>query len=181
VFIDLGLRGGPASGVNRGDVMLLPLTGERRPQPLVRTPFSETNAELSPDGRWLAYQSNESGEADIFVRPFPNVDTAKWLVGRGSRPLWARSGRELFYLSAGAVMSLPVTATSTLSFGKPDKLFEGPYFFGVGSRTYDASADGQRFLMVKPNSATVDPPRPAGFVVVLNWFEELRRRVATER
>jgi serine/threonine-protein kinase len=180
VFIDSKTGGGPASGVDRGDVMLLPLVGERRPQPLVRTQFSETNAELSPDGRWLAYQSNESGQEETFVRPFPNIETAKWLVARGSRPLWARSGRELFYLSTGAVMSVPVTMGSTITFGKPGKILDGPYFFGPAGRTYDATADGQRFLMFRLNSESGDSPRSAGFVIVLNWFEELKRRVPTK-
>jgi serine/threonine-protein kinase len=180
IFVDINPPGGPASSLNRGDVMLLPLVGERRPQALVRTRFAESNADLSSDGRWLAYQSNESGQEEIFVRPFPNVDAAKWPVASGSRPLWARLGRELFYLSAGAVMSVPVTATSTLTFGQPSKLFEGPYFFAPAARTYDASADGQRFLMLKLNPAGGGSPRSPRFVVVLNWFEELQRRVSTK-
>jgi eukaryotic-like serine/threonine-protein kinase len=181
VFIDNTAAGGAGSGGDRGDVMLLPLVGERRPRPLVRTQFSETNAELSPDGRWLAYQSNESGQEEIFVRPFPNVDTSKKLVARGSRPLWARGGRELFYVLAGAVMSVPVTTTSTVTFGKPNKLFEGQYFFGPQGRTYDVSADGQRFLMFKLTSATGDPAPSAQMILVQNWFEELKRRVPTEK
>ena len=179
VFIDTVQFGGPASNSSdRGDVMILPLAGDRRPRPLVQTPFSETNAELSSDGRWLAYQSNESGQEEIFVRPFPNVEASRTLVARGSRPLWARNGRELFYLLMDAVMSVPVTMASNVTFGKPNKMFEGSYFFGPGGRTYDATADGQRFLMVKENAAG-DPARPAGFVVVLNWLEELKRRVPT--
>jgi Tol biopolymer transport system component len=169
--------GGPGAANDQGDVMLLPLVGDRRPQPLVQTQFSETNAELSPDGRWLAYQSNESGAEEVFVRPFPNVETSKWLVARGSRPLWARNGRELFYLLMNAVMSVPVTTASTFTFGKPSKVVEGPYFFGPGARTYDATEDGKRFLMLKPNTAAGDSARAAGFVVVLNWFDELKRRV----
>jgi hypothetical protein len=99
----------------------------------VQTQFSETNAELSSNGRWLAYQSNESGAEEIFVRPFPNVETSKWLVARGSRPLWARNGRELVYLLMNAVMSVPVTTASSFAFGKPSKVIEGPYFFRAGS------------------------------------------------
>jgi serine/threonine-protein kinase len=180
VIIHNNTASGSASIIDRGDVLLLPLVGGRLPQPLVRTQFSETNADLSPDGRWLVYQSTESGQEEIFVRPFPNVEAGKWLVARGSRPLWARSGRELFYLLTGAVMSVSVTTTSTIAFGKPTKLFEGPYFFGPAGRAYDAAADGQRFLMIKLNSAAGGPSRSAGLVVVLNWFEELRRRAPTE-
>jgi serine/threonine-protein kinase len=177
VFIAIREPGGPASGGDRGDVMLLPLAGDRRPLALVETPFSETNAELSPDGRWLAYQSDESGAAEIFVRPFPNVEVSKWLVARGSRPVWAGNSRELFYLSANALMSVLVTTGSTISFGKPVKLFEGPYFFGFAGRAFDTTRDGHRFLMLKANAAAGDPSRAARFVVVLNWFEELKRRV----
>jgi serine/threonine-protein kinase len=181
VFIDIKGPRGPESGVDRGDVMLLPLAGERRPQPLVRTQFSEMHAELSPDGRWLAYTSNESGQQQIFVRPFPNVEANKWLVAGGSRPIWARTGRELFFVSAGAVMSVPVTATPTLTFGKPNKVIDGPYFLDptAESRPYDASADGQRFLMFKQDSGAGDPQGSSRFVVVLNWLEELKQRVPT--
>jgi serine/threonine-protein kinase len=179
VFTDTKGSGGPASGADRGDIMLLPLDGERRPQPLVRTQFTETAPELSPDGRWLAYQSNESGQQEIFVRPFPNVEASKWVVARGGRPLWARSGRELFYVSAETIMSVPVTTTTASAFGKPGKLFGGPYLFGPIGRTFDVSPDSQRFLMIKPATATDAPAPSAGFVVVLNWFDELRRRVPT--
>jgi hypothetical protein len=79
----------------------------------------------------------------------------------------------------GAVMSVPVTMASNVTFGKPNKVLEGSYFFGPGGRTYDATEDGQRFLMVKENAAAGDPARPAGFVVVLNWLEELKQRVPT--
>jgi len=180
IFVDNKTGSGPGSGVDRGDVMLLPLVGERRPQPLVRTQFSETNADLSPDGQWLAYQSNESGQEETFVRPFPNVKAAKSLVAPGTRPLWARSGRELFYVSTGALMSVPVTMGSTITFGKPGKLFDGPYAFGPIGRTYDATADGQRFLIFRLNSESGDSPRSPGFVIVLNWFGELKRRVPTK-
>jgi serine/threonine-protein kinase len=90
--------------INGGsDLMLLPLQGERRPQPLVQTPFMERNGDISPDGRWLAYESNESGQFEIYVRPFPNVNDGRWQVstGGGTTPVWNRSGRELFYLTPG--------------------------------------------------------------------------------
>jgi hypothetical protein len=179
VFIDSkwARAGAPASGVDRGDVMLLPLVGEQRPQALVRSQFWETQADLSPNGRWLVYQSNESGPQGIFVGPFPNVEARRWLVARGSNPHWARTGHELFYISAGAVMSVPVmTTTPTFTFGKPSKVIDGPYWFASPS-PFDASADGQRFLMLKETSAPGDPPRSNRFVVVLNWLEELKQRV----
>lgn len=79
-------------------ILMVSLDGERRVVPLVRTPFSEMSAEVSPDGRWLAYQWNESGQDEVYVRPFPNVDAGRWQVstGGGTRPVWSRNGRELF-------------------------------------------------------------------------------------
>ncbi len=97
------------------DVYLLPLTGERRPQPLLAEPFDELNAEVSPNGQWLAYESNESGRLEIYVRSFPNVDAWKRRVSTngGTQPLWAQNGQELFYESMGTLMRAPVKMGST--------------------------------------------------------------------
>jgi serine/threonine-protein kinase len=170
-----------AAAGDQGDVMLLPLEGDQRPTPLVQTPFSEANAELAPGGRWLAYQSNESGQQEIYVRPFPNVAAQKVRVSPngGTSPLWARSGRELFYTSMGALMSVPVSTGSTFTADNPIKLFEGTYFFGsgIGGRTYDTSPDGQRFLMLRPSIAGGEPAPSERLVLLQNWFVELGRRV----
>ena len=109
------------------DLVLLPLQGERRPRPLFPTPFSELNAEFSRDGRWLAYESNESGRNEIYVRPFPNVDAGRRQVSTngGTQPLWARNGQELFYESKGALIRVPVKMGSTFEAGTPRKLFDG--------------------------------------------------------
>ena len=127
-------------------------------------PFNALNAEVSPDGRWLAYESNESGRNEIYVRPFPNVDAGKRQVSTngGSEPLWARNGQELFYESMGALMRVPVKMASTFEAGTPRKLFDGPYLFhppggGLG-RMYDVSVDGERFLMVKESSGADERP-----------------------
>ena len=98
------------------DVMQLQLDGTRRVTPLVQTPFSELNGVISPDGRWLAYEANDSGQAEIYVRPFPEVNGGHWQVstGGGTRPLWARSGQELFYLGpSGALMRVGVERGQT--------------------------------------------------------------------
>jgi eukaryotic-like serine/threonine-protein kinase len=164
------------------DLLLLPLGGDRRPRPLVQTPFSELNAEVSADGRWLAYQSNETGKEEIYVRPFPNVEAGKWQVSTngGMQPLWARNGRELFYVLAGALMRVPFTGASAFEAGKPSKVLDGPYLLNIPvggglGRMYDATRDGQRFLMIKDSSAA--DGGEARIVLVQNWFSELERRV----
>ena len=165
------------------DLVLLPLEGDRRPRPLVQTPFDELNAEVSRDGRWLAYESNESGRNEIYVRPFPNVDGGKWQVSTngGTQPLWARNGQELFYESMGALMRVPLTTGSRFEAGAPRKVIDGPYLFrspGLGlGRMYDVSADGQRFLLIKASGETAERPPSPRIILVQNWFEELKRVV----
>jgi serine/threonine-protein kinase len=165
-----------------GDIEMLTLDAARKSEaaPLVATTFSELNAEVSPDGRWVAYQSNESGKNQVYVRPFPKVDAGHWQVSTagGTRPLWARSGRELFYELDSALMAVPVQTTGAIfGAGNPAKLFNAaPYYFGNALPTYDVSADGQRFLMIKlaDQSST---GTAASMVVVEHWTEELKARV----
>ena len=161
------------------DIAVLPLEGERRATPLVQTTFEDRDADVSPDGRWVAYGSNESGQFEVYVRPFPEVDGGRWQVstGGGTRPLWARSGRELFYLvESGRMMAVPIRPGPTFAAGKPQVVFEGPYV-GGGGRSYDVSANGQRFLMIKDASATSDTSTPPQLIIVQNWLEELKRLV----
>jgi len=171
------------------DLNVLLVGTDRRREPLLRTPFNEGNAEVSPDGRWLAYESNESGRNDVYVRPFPDVNAGRWQVSTagGSRPLWARNGQELFYVGEdAALMSVRVQRGTTWTATTPLMLFTGQQFFfgdapgqlGQG-RTYDIARDGRRFLMIKEGSA--DGARPTNSIVVVqNWFEELKRLVPTQ-
>ena len=165
----------------RRDVGMAAPGANRQTQPLLQMPFDEENAEVSPDGRWLAYQSNESGQSQVYVRPFPQVDSGRWQISTtgGSRPAWARSGRELFYLdNNNLMMAVPVQTSPTFSAGNPAKLFETRYLVPNNARTYDVSADGQRFLMIKSTTnAREAGAAPPNIVVVLNWFEELKQRV----
>ena len=165
------------------DIAVLALADERQTTSLLQTTFSERNGELSPDGRWLAYQSDESGQQEIYVRPFPDIDTGRWQVstGGGSRPLWARSGEELFYLAPdGAVMRVAVKGAATFRADTPTRLFQGPYFApatGRIFRTYDVSPDAQRFLMIKEGGGAEDTSAAPSLIVVQNWTEELKRLV----
>ena len=134
------------------------VSGQGRTDLLIHTTFREFNAEISPDGRWVAYESNEDGQNQVHVRPFPKVDTGHWQISTsgGTRPLWARSGRELFYLDGNGVLTaVPVqTGGAMFSAGNPAKLFDTRYYSGTAGRTYDVSPDGQRFLMIR----TARPP-----------------------
>ena len=117
----------------------LSVEGEGSAELLIQTEFDEGNPTLSPDGRWIAYQSNESGQFEVVVRPFPNVD-GRWQIssGGGQEPVWAPDGRELFYRdqSGDRVLSVPVETDPTCQPGNPVVLFEGQYYASLG-RTYD--------------------------------------------
>ena len=110
------------------DLMMLTLDKQPHAEPLVRTTFDESNAEISPDGRWLAYQSNESGSNEVYVRPFPDVNGGRWQIstGGGQQPLWARSGEELFYRApSGALVAVKIERARSFTAGAATKLFEG--------------------------------------------------------
>jgi len=165
------------------DLMVLTLDGKSGPQPLVRTRFYESHGEISPDGRWLAYQSDESGETQVHVRPFPDANAGHWQVSAagGAKPVWSPDGKELFYLAGRAMMSVSIQTAPVFSAGNPTKLFEGRYRPGMSARAYDVSRDGQRFLMIKEVQDTAEATRPPmSMVVVLNWFEELKRMVPSK-
>ena len=165
------------------DVMQLLLDGTRTVTPLVQTPFRERNGEVSPDGRWLAYEANNSGRFNVYVRPFQDLSGgAVWQVSTegGRRPLWSRNRQdlELFYLNAtGAVMRVGVLPGPTFTATAATKLFEGRYGARANQsgRTYDISRDGNRFLMIKPVGGA---DQTASLVVVQNWLEELKQRVS---
>ena len=135
------------------DLVMMSLEDERATEVLLRTEFNERNGESSPDGNWLAYQSDASGEFEVYVRPFPDVDSGPWQVSTagGVTPRWAPDGRELFYVAPGGrMMAVTVQTDATFTAGNPEVLFEGNYFFGGPPRNYDIAPNGQRFLMIKP-------------------------------
>jgi serine/threonine-protein kinase len=157
------------------------MEGQRLAAPLIQTPFNEQNAEVSPDGRWVAYQSDESGQYEVYVRPFPDVDQGRWQVstGGGTRPAWARSGRELFYLvGSGRIMAVAIQPGQAFAAGSPQVLFEGAYVAANTGRTFDVSPDGKRFLMIK-DRGTSQTSAASEIVFIQNWTEELKRLVPT--
>jgi len=164
------------------DLLALSLDEEHVESPLIVTQFSEQNGEISPDGRWIAYQSNESGRDEIYLRPYPDVDARRIQASTegGNRPAWARSGMELFFLGADErLMVVPVAldAHAPLSGTVPARVLERRYVNGAPGRTYDVSPDGQRFLMVSAGGSGEGAGAAGELVFIVNWFEELKRLV----
>jgi hypothetical protein len=156
------------------DILLLPLSGDPAPRPFVQTPFFEYGAVFSPDGRWVAYHSNESGAVHVYVQPFPGPGR-KWQVSTvpGLWPRWRRDGREILYQATdGAVMAAPIeTRGETLVVGAEVELFKSP---GAPSlRRFDLSPDGQRLLLIEPEERE-DMTSPIS--VLVNWPAVLAER-----
>jgi serine/threonine-protein kinase len=163
------------------DISVLSLKDEQTSSPLIQTPFVESHPSVSPDGRWIAYFSDESGQDEVYVRPFPNVDQGKWQVSSdgGTEPLWIPDGRGLFYRDGQKMMKVFIEAKPTFTHGKPEVLFEldGRYLIRAPGQNHDISPDGLRFLMITEGEQT--KTAPAAINVVLNWFEELKQLLPT--
>jgi dipeptidyl aminopeptidase/acylaminoacyl peptidase len=160
------------------DIWLLPLGGNRKTRVYLRTDFDERNGRISPDGRWMAYSSNESGELEVYVRTFPDANGGKWpvSVGGGGQPEWRQDGKELFYLSPELkVLSVEVKAgLGGFQASRPRVLFARPRG-GLGytnlGMDYAVTADGQRFLA---NTALEDGVS-SSITVLTNWTLGLRK------
>ena len=172
-------RKGPCGGGR--DIKGVRLGRDTSPVPVIVTPFDEEAIALSPDGKWIAYQSDETGKTEVFIRSFPNTDAVKRPVsnGGGAAPLWSRNGRELFYLSAGKdMMSARVSGGDSLTISSPAVLFHVPddllaveYLFYT---PWDVAADG-RFIMARVRHSG---DHAASVVVVAeNWLTELKARL----
>jgi eukaryotic-like serine/threonine-protein kinase len=161
-----------------GDLWLLDMNGERKPTKFLGTQFDEGSAKFSPDGRYVAYVSDESGHLEVYVVTFPDPNQGKWPIsnGGGYQPRWRRDGKELLYLagdpSTPTLMSVEVTLVPSFKAAVPVVMFQAPTF-STGSSVYrwDMTRDGRRFLI---NAAAGEPNGP--ITVVLNWQEELKRR-----
>ena len=168
----------PDTGV---DLVMMSVEDERATEVLLRTEFDERNAEISPDGSWLAYESNASGQFEVYVRPFPDVDSGRWQVSTegGVTPLRAPDGRELFYVApvGGPMMAVTVQTDATFALGNPEVLFKENYHFGGLGRNYDIAPDGRRFLMIKAGGGSDGTGAAPSIIVVENWLDELAQRV----
>ncbi len=157
---------------SNGDIYTLSLVGDPNPRPLVVTNGYDGGGLFSPDGRWLAYVTNESGQFEVYLRPNPGPDRRVTVSTQGgTHPRWNRNGRELFYRNGNRMMVVDVATSPALTLSQPRVLFEQRYSFGSAQTVpnYDVSADGQRFVMVKDDSSF------GRLSIVLNWFDELRR------
>ena len=169
------------------DLFTAALDGRRQPPvPLLQSSAQQLAGEISPDGHWLAYQSDESGRHEVFVRPFPNVESGRWQVSTegGTRPAWSRRGDELFYLDGNDRLTAVRFQASGTTFipGTPTRVLNERYVAGSTTRgydlrSYDVSADGQRFLMLKETVGTSTAAPLPTMTVVLNWIEELKSHV----
>ena len=158
------------------DIWILPREGE--PSPWLATPFRERRPELSPDGRWLIYLSDESGRTEVYLQPYPGPgQRVKVSTAGGLEPSWSRDGHEIFYRGRGDLFAVSFDAATEPPVGRPSRLIDGgPYRASGGtSRYYDVSPDGGHFAMLPLGIRSLRELR-----VVLNWFEELKERVPTE-
>ncbi len=157
-----------------GDIFVLQLDGDRKPQPFLRTQFTEWGPAFSPDGHWIAYTSDESGRYEVYVRPFPDTG-GKWQISTegGEEPVWAHDGKEIFYRNGEKWMAASVRIGSAFSAETPHLLFES-YFINVPGLSHDVVPDGARQMMIQPNAQDNNPRQ---LNVVVNWLEELKRRV----
>ncbi len=163
------------------DIGAQSVEGDKKYRPLLKEAYAEAQPHISRDGRWMAYASDESGQTQVYVRPFPDVNKGRWQVSAsgGASPLWSPNGRELFYRNGDAVMAVPVRTEPVFTHEAAKILFRGTYYSAWPSDDWDIHPDGKRFLMIKgpeasPSGATA--PRPK-INIVLNWFEELKQRV----
>ena len=177
-------RSGPAG--DDLDIFVLDPSDEGGPRTLLATDFNEDRPALSPDGRWIAYESDETGKREVYVRPYPDVDSGKWQVSTdgGTEPLWAPDNSRLYFLANNKMMQAEVETEPTFQRRTPEALFDlDGFLLGEAAlRDYDVSADGDRFLMMKLGSGSGSDSTSGSFrvVVIQNWIEDLKRLVPTD-
>jgi hypothetical protein len=168
-------------GVPNADIMMIPLQGTITSSPVLASTANELNAEVSPDGHFLAYESNETGTDEVWVRPFPKVQSGRWQISvkGGTKPAWAAGGRELYYVSPDDhLFRVDVTLQPVFRAGAPKAAIETPIFARVGPRTYDVSLDG-RLLVIEPLGNAQSPLTT--ITVVFGQGDELKRLLPPSR
>ena len=172
------IAAGPRRVGGSVDIVSIPFDDTEPLLPLVDSKDAlEVSADLSPDGSWLAFQSNDSGDYEIYVVPFPDTGGGRWQVSTdgGEFPAWSPDGRELFYMQRSQLMTVPVDTKGGFRPGAPSLLFDASRFvtWEQFARPYDVAPDGRFLMMIENPAAEVSAP---SIHVVLNWFEELERR-----
>jgi Tol biopolymer transport system component len=178
----IGVETGPET---QTDIWVLAASGDKQIRPILKTPSAESYPDLSPDGRWLAFASNDSGRYEVYVQPFPGPGPRQQVsTNGGTGPAWSRDGKELFYTPTQTtggqatftqMMAVSVQLQPTFTAGAPRQLFQGKFGASAGIRSYDVTADGRQFLMVQQKER---PPVSASeMILVLNWSEELKARL----
>jgi len=162
------------------DLWRVALTGENAAEPWLATPSREDNPIFSPDGRWVAYESNDSGRTEIYVRPYTGSPVRHQVSTHGGyQTRWSRDGRELFFLSGASLWSATVHTSSGFDAEPPQKLFDLPEDIERGPYApYDVSPDGQKFVMVQRDPLEL---RALDLVVIPNWVEEMKSRLAAAK
>jgi len=161
------------SPATRLDIWMLPMDDKSNPQPVVKTQFNETAAVFSPDGQWIAYQSDESRRYEVYVRPFRGPESKQQISSEGgTEPLWGPDGRELFYRNGDKMMVVTISTHPQFNATKPKLLFKGWYSANRIAANYDITPDGQRFIMIKGEQTA-----PTQIRIVLNWIEEVKRLI----
>jgi len=169
------------AGTDDRDLYVLPMEGDGRTlQPFLRTPFNERAVAFSPNGQWAAYVSNESGQDEIYVRPYPGPGGLEIVsIGGGREVVWGPDGTALYYRNGNQLMVVPIDTAEGFSTEAPRALFENSFVLDpspVGGPNYDVSPDGERFVFVEQDAAEL----ASNITVVLNWFSELERLVPAD-
>jgi len=172
-------EGGPQQP-GGSNIYLLGLDGDRTPRPLFADPAGEQDGQISPDGRWVAYQASVSSRQEIYVTPFPGPGPRRQVsTDGGTEPAWSHDGRELYFQNGTQLMGVTVNPGATFSAGAPHLVHEGRFLKTVnGNTSWSVAPDGKRFLRIQQ----VEPERPVTRIdLVLNWFDELRSGAAAAR
>ncbi len=177
----LVLRNAGLTGGSEGDrdILALRLGSGEEPAPLIATEYIEQTPSLSADTRWLAYESDETGRREVFVRPFPDVESGKWQVSTegGIAPVWSKVGGQLYFISGPDMMVATVRTDPTFEVLETEVLFSLPAgaLIGSGTGSYDVTADDQRFVMGIDLLTQVSSEATPDFILVQNFAEDLRR------
>jgi serine/threonine-protein kinase len=174
----------PDTAGNNGGIFALTVNDGGGPRAVVSTSAQDVGASLSPDGRWLAYTSDDTGGFEVYVQPFPGPGARQPVsVNGGAFPAWSGDGRQIFFTSRPGrtvtMFAATVSGTDRLTIGVPRELFTGQYVNHTALRSWDVDPGGQRFVLLQQGAPTAAPQPIADMHIVINWTEELKRLVPT--